>query len=99
MKDLTIIFLTASKLPKKWALFQKEKLLEAVPDTPIITISKEPLDWGTNILQTEPYGTSNIWVQLLKGAKTATTKFIAVAEDDVLYPKEHFEFRPPEDLF
>jgi hypothetical protein len=99
MNDITIIFLTANKLPKKWALYQKEKLLEAAPNTPIITLSREPLDWGTNMLQTEAYGQSNIWFQLLKGAKAATTKFIAVAEDDVLYPKEHFEFRPTEDLF
>ncbi len=97
--DITIIFLTANKVPKGWAQFQKEKLLEAAGGVPIITISREPLDWGINILQTEPYGTSNIYFQLLKGAKAAATKFIAVAEDDVLYPKEHFEFRPPEDTF
>ncbi len=97
--DLTIIFLTANKVPKAWAAFHKEKLLEAANGKPIITISKEPLDWGINVLQTEPYGSSNIYWQLLKGAKLAKTEFIAVAEDDALYPKEHFDYRPPADTF
>lgn len=97
--DITIIMLTASRVPKKWAEFHKGKLLEAADGSPIITISREPLDWGTNILDTEEYSISNIYFQLLQGAKTATTEYIAVAEDDTLYPKEHFQFRPPEDSF
>ena len=36
---------------------------------------------------------------MLKGAKLATTKFIAIAEDDTLYPKEHFAYRPAPDVF
>lgn len=59
----------------------------------------EPLDWGTNILQDAPYGMPNIYVQLLKGARLATTDYVGVVEDDVLYPKEHFEYRPPLDSF
>lgn len=37
---------------------------------------------------------------MLRGAKIATTDYVAVAEDDVLYPKEHFDFyRPARDTF
>jgi hypothetical protein len=97
--DITIIMLTASRVPKKWAEFHKQKLIEAADGSPIITISREPLDWGQNILDTQEYTISNIYFQLLQGAKAATTEFIAVAEDDTLYPKEHFQFRPPEDSF
>lgn len=97
--DITIIMLTANKVPHQWAEFHKQKLLEAAGSSSIITISREPLDWGINLIQTEEYGISNIYFQLLKGAKAATTEFIAVAEDDTLYPKEHFEFRPPLDTF
>jgi hypothetical protein len=97
--DITIIMLTANRVPKKWAAFHKQKLIEAAEGSPIITISREPLDWGVNILDTEDYSISNIYFQLLQGAKAATTEFIAVAEDDTLYPKEHFQFRPPEDSF
>lgn len=97
--DLTIIMLTANKLPAQWVAFHKEKLLKAAGDAPIITLSREPMDWGVNILQTEDYGISNIYFQLLKGANAAKTSFIAVAEDDTLYPTEHFLFRPPRDTF
>lgn len=97
--NITIILLTANKVPKKWAQFHKQKLLEAAGGSPLITISREPLDWGKNILQDEPYGISNIYFQLLKGARIAETEYIGVAEDDILYPKEHFEFRPSLDTF
>ncbi len=97
--DITIILLTANRVPEKWAKFHKEKLLEATQSSPIITISRKPLDWGINILDKEPYGISNIYFQMLQGAKKATTNFIAIAEDDTLYPKEHFGFRPPKDTF
>lgn len=97
--NITIILLTANRVPEGWAKFHKEKLIEAANGSPIITLSQKPMDWGTNILQNAEYGISNIYYQLLKGAKAAETDFIAVAEDDILYPKEHFEFRPPEDTF
>lgn len=97
--DITIIMLSANRVPKNWAEFHKQKLLEAAGDSPIVTISREPLDFGINLLDEEPYEISNIYFQLLRGAKEAETDFIAVCEDDTLYPKEHFEFRPPEDTF
>jgi len=98
MEDITIIYLTPNLVPKQWAEYHKKVLLEAIGNTPIITISKEPLDWGTNLLQTE-YSVTNIYRQILRGAKLATTPYIAIAEDDTLYPKDHFEFRPPMDKF
>ena len=99
MNDLTVIFLTVNKVPEKWAEYQKEVLLKAVGDTPIITISKKPLDWGINLIQEEEPSMQNIYRQMLRGAKIATTPYIAVAEDDCLYQNEHFLFRPPLDTF
>lgn len=98
MNDITIIMMTPNRLPKPWAQYHREVLTTAIGDTPIITISKEPMDWGTNLLQTE-YGYPNLYKQMLRGAKLATTKYIGMADDDVLYPKQHFEFRPPKDGF
>lgn len=99
MSGLTIIMLTANRVPKEWAKFHKQKLLEAAGDSPIITISREPLDWGLNLLDEEPYHISNIYFQMLRGAKQADTEYVGIAEDDTLYPKEHFEFRPKSDVF
>lgn len=56
------------------------------------------MDLGDNYIQEGPYGYRNIYKQILFGAKLAKTPFIAIAEDDTLYPPEHFRvFRPKED--
>ena len=96
VEDLTVIMPTFNKVPRKWAAYHKQVLFDAIGETPLITISREPLDWGQNLLQTE-YGLLNLLKQLLRGARLAATPFIAIAEDDTLYPKEHFTFRPPLD--
>lgn len=99
MNNTTIIMLTANRVSPSWAEFHKEKLIEAANGKPIITISRKPLDWGENLLDKEPYHISNIYFQLLRGAKHAKTRYIAVAEDDTLYPEEHFEYIPPMNTF
>ena len=90
--------MTPNLVPKNWAKYHKKKLLEAADGAPIITISSKPLNWGLNLIQ-EEYGLSNLYKQLLRGAKTATTELLAVADDDTLYPKDHFAFRPQEPGF
>jgi hypothetical protein len=99
--DLTIIFLTVNKLPQGWVKYHKGVLLEAAGDYPIITVSAKPTDMpGANIIQSEPFNASNIYRQMLRAAKLATTSFLAVVEDDSLYPREHFiKFRPEVDEF
>jgi hypothetical protein len=98
MDDLTIIMMTPNKVPKTWAAYHKQVLMEEAGDAQFITISREPMDWGTNLIQTE-YGVTNIYRQMLRAAKIATTPFIAIADDDTLYPREHFLYRPPQDKF
>ena len=101
MTDLTIIFLTVNRVPKKWAEYQKEVLLKAADGAQIITIAREKLDWGDiNLVQEGEINASQIYRQMLRGAKLAKTPYIALAEDDVLYTKEHFYlFRPQLDEF
>lgn len=98
--NLTIIFLTANKVPAGWADFQKTVLLKAAGECPVITISREPLSWGVNLIDTEPQGISNIYFQMLRGAREAVTDYVAIAEDDTLYHYDHFHlFYPPLDTF
>src|SRR3990167_8395102 len=99
MNDLTVIFLTVNKVPEKWAEYHKKVLNEAIGDTLLITVSKKPMDWGLNLIQDEEPSVSNIYRQILRAAKLAVTPYIAIAEDDTLYHKEHFIFRPPEDTY
>ena len=84
--DLTLLFIHADKLPDKWVAFHKEQL-DKLP-YPII-----------DLYDKKKMGYQRIYEQLLIGCKQATTPFIAVIEDDVLYPLEHFEFRPEMDTF
>jgi hypothetical protein len=95
MNDLTVIFLTANKVPEQWAEYHKQVLLDAIGDTPVISISFKPMDFGTNLIQTD-YCITNIYRQILRGAELATTPYVAIVEDDTLYPEKHFEFRPPD---
>ncbi len=96
MNDLTILFLTVNRVPEQWARYHKQVLLEAIEDTSIITISKKSMDWGLNLIQEAEPSVNNIYRQILRGAQHATTPYIAIAEDDCLYHKEHFQFRPPD---
>ncbi len=98
--DLTIIYYTANHVPGCFLENTKRQLLEAVGDTPIISVSHKPMELGDNICVGD-IGRSayNIYKQILIGAKAAKTKYVATAEDDVLYPKEHFEHRPEDGVF
>jgi len=97
--NLTAIFLTNNELPDKWMAFHKKCLLEAHQGD-IITCSRKPMDIpGINIIQTEPKSQMNVYWQMLKAARLATTEYIAIVEDDSLYPAEHFLYRPAPDVF
>lgn len=97
--DLTVIFLTLNNLPPKWEEYHKQVLLEAIGDAELITVSRIPTDMGKgiNLIQTETPSASNVYWQMLRAAKLATTKYIAVAESDSLYCQDHFNFKPPRD--
>ena len=96
--DLTVCFLTVNKVPKKWADFQMKTLKDAIGDSPIISVSRIPMEFGINLIQTE-ISAVNIYRQMLRVAKIATTPYVAVAEDDTLYSEEHFKMRPDSDTF
>ena len=100
MNDITCLYLTASKLKPKFAEYVRGVLREAIGDMPLISISRDPLDFGINIIDNGEKSTDNIYRQMLRGAYLAKTDFIAIAEDDCLYHKNHFEFyRPDKDVF
>jgi hypothetical protein len=85
--DLTLLFIHAGKRPEKWVKFHQEQL-DKLP-YPLIDLYDE-----------EKKGEEMIYKRLLEGCKKATTKYIGVIEDDVLYPPEHFnKFRPKDDEF
>jgi hypothetical protein len=107
-QDITIIHYTANLLPESFAAFTWRKLLEAAGDSPIISVQRgEQPAWFVPddrpvqvLLDRERRCASNIYRQMLRAAKLATTEYVANAEDDCLYPPEHFTFhRPAADTF
>jgi hypothetical protein len=98
--DLTVLYITANEMPVGWTQFQLWHLHKAADGFPRIAISRAPMpNWpGPNLLDTEPKSFWNLYMQLLRGAMSAETPYVAMAEDDALYSREHFtRFRPPLD--
>lgn len=93
----TIIYLTDSLLDEKIANACIKQLKKAAGDNPIISVSQKPLDFGKNICVGE-IGRSwlNLYKQQLAGLEAAETEAIAIAEHDVMYTKEHFDWTPPD---
>lgn len=98
MGDLSVVYMTANRIPEAFARKQRQILIEAIGDAELVSVSREPLDFGANIIDQGPLGHANMYAQLLRAAKACSNPYVAVAEDDVLYSREHFTFyRPPED--
>jgi len=98
---LTIIYYTSNYLDDHNPYFvanTKRFLMSAIGDTPLISVSHKPMDFGHNICVGD-IGRSNrnIYWQILQGCKEAKTKYVAMAEDDVLYMSQHFVDRPSKD--
>ena len=96
--DLTIMYISASEMPDHWMQYQISCLLHAVGDSPIIAVTRKPLSLGMNIQDDGRKSYWNIYMQMLRAARIAQTRFVAMAEDDTLYTREHFaDFRPSMD--
>ena len=102
--DLTVIYYTSNFLDTHNPYFLKntrKQLLKATDGLPIISVSQRPTPFGQNICVGE-IGRShlNLYRQILTGCKAAKTKYVAMAEDDILYSYEHFHTKVPEkDVF
>lgn len=94
MSDLTIVYYTANVIPEGFARKTQFQLLKAAGSTPIISVSHKPINFGNNIVADLPRHHLSIYRQALIGAKAATTKYVTLCEDDVLYSPEHFKHRP-----
>lgn len=92
MRDLSVLFLTVNRLPKRFTKFHFETLKAAIGDTRLLAISKIPMECDY-LLDTNEPGYLNIYRQMLRGAKELTTEYVAIAEDDCLYPPDHFRIR------
>lgn len=99
MKNVTVIYYTSNREADNFENKIKDELLETIGDTPLISISQKPINFGQNICVGD-VGTSdhNIYRQMQIGCKKATTKFVCTTEADCLYPPTgYFDFIPPDE--
>lgn len=98
VNDLTVIYMTANTMPEHWVRFQLDHLKKASEGYSKICITRKEMSYPFDaqvLLDKDKKSYWNIYHQLLRGAKEAKTKFVAMAEDDTLYTREHFtQFRP-----
>lgn len=100
VSDLTVIYYTANVISEDFANATLLTLQDAVGGVPVIVVSHKPIitKWK-NIVVDLPRHHVSIYKQALIGAKAVKTKYIALAEDDVLYASEHFRYRPSHNRF
>lgn len=101
--DLSVVYITANRLPAHFAETVRAQLLTAIGGRyPVIAVSQGPLDFGETRIDVGTSGPSilGIYRAVLTGAEAATTPYLAIAEDDTLYSPSHFDcHRPPLDTF
>ncbi len=97
--DLTVVYYTANRVPDYMGDKVRANILKTASKHPIISVSKIPINMGANTVVDLPYEAWSIYKQLTVGVKQAKTKYVALVEDDCLYTKEHFDYRPPDGVF
>jgi hypothetical protein len=91
-RSLTILYYTANVIHKGIEYSVLRSLRKH--GYPIVSVSQEPMDLGKNIVVPKERSIHNIYRQVLRAAKEATTEYVALCEDDCLYVPEHFRYRP-----
>lgn len=99
VNDLTVIYYTANTIDDYFMAQMQYYLTVAIGDLPLISVSQKPLNFGQNVHVEFRPSHLNIYRQALIGALKANTKYIALAEDDVLYSPDHFKHRSDDGFF
>jgi glycosyltransferase involved in cell wall biosynthesis len=98
-KELTrgILYFTDNELPLKIAKNVQGRIRKIAQEKnmKLVSSSRKPMDnMGINVVTPEPRGYLTMFKQILKGLQTLDTDIVFMAEADVLYPPEHFNFTP-----
>jgi len=95
-----IVYYTDNRLDRTLADAVREQLTNAAKGWPIVSVSREPLPWQTNVVVPGARSRLQMFRQILAGLETIDTDVVFLAEHDVLYHPSHFDFRPErEDVY
>ena len=91
----TIIYVTSNRERPEFEKKIQEDILSKCGDTPIVSVSQKPINFGKNICVGD-VGTSgfNVCRQYQIACENAKTDFVVTAESDCLYPPDYFTFTP-----
>lgn len=97
-RDTTVIYYTANREKDEFEQRIRDNMLKAIGDTPLISVSQKPINFGKNIyIGNLGHSSQNAYRQLQLGAMAADTEFVTTAEADFIYPEEYFRYIPPKD--
>jgi hypothetical protein len=92
----TLIYCTDNRIDKHISDLCIKYLKEV--DYPIVSVSHEPVNLGTNIcIGKQKRSWLTLYTQLKIGLETAETENVSIVEHDCLYTDEHFLFKPEKD--
>lgn len=94
-----IIYYTDNQLPLRIAKPVQQQLLTIAKqkDLPIVSSSLKPMsNMGINVVVQGQRGYLTMFKQILAALEASQSDIIFFCEHDVLYPKEHFNFTPPD---
>lgn len=93
--QVTIIYYTSNREKEGFERKIRDKLVENSGGLPIISVSHQPIDLGTNIC-VGPHvpNDHNLYRQVQIACKAAKTPYVIAAEADCIYPPEYFQYVP-----
>jgi hypothetical protein len=98
MSEMTVIYYTHNhEFPDfEWKI--QCTIMDEKGDLPIISVSQKPISFGENIcIGVQGANSLNTWRQVQIGTKAAKTRFVCLAESDILHHSSYFSFEPEKD--
>ena len=73
----------------------RRQMRHASGDLPIVSVTLQPVDFGTNLVLDRPRGIATMFRQILLGLEHLEADIAFLVEHDCLYHRSHFDFTPP----
>lgn len=93
-----ILYFTDNRMSRKINYEVRSRIKQIAKDKnmELVCSSRKPVKYmGKNVVTDEPRGYLTMFRQILKGLEAMESDIVFMAEHDVLYPPEHFDFTPP----
>lgn len=93
-KNKAVIFYTDSRLAPPILSAVQSQIKQSINGHELISVSLQPLEFGCNLVLEKERGYLTLFEQILAGLEASTADIVFLAEHDVIYAPEHFQFTP-----